>query len=60
MTGLKWLLILAVLGYGALLVLMYLFQRKLIYFPTPAARRRPQPACREARRSRFTATTARR
>jgi hypothetical protein len=33
MTALKWLLIAAVLGYGGLLVLMYVFQRALIYFP---------------------------
>lgn len=32
MTALKWLL-LAVAGYGALLVLMYVFQRSLMYFP---------------------------
>ena len=33
MTTLKWLLILAVLGYGGLLTLMYVFQRSLMYFP---------------------------
>ncbi len=49
MTGLKWLLILAVLGYGALLALMYLFQRTLMYFPdasrtAPAAAGLPQAA----------------
>lgn len=33
MTILKWLLILAVLGYGGLLTLMYVFQRSLQYFP---------------------------
>lgn len=42
MTSLKWLLILAVLGYGGLLALMYVFQRALLYFPdtarTPPAR----------------------
>jgi fermentation-respiration switch protein FrsA (DUF1100 family) len=32
MTVLKWLLII-VLGYGCLLALMYVFQRKLMYFP---------------------------
>ena len=32
MTALKWLL-LAVAGYGVLLVLMYVFQRSLMYFP---------------------------
>ena len=32
MTALKWLLV-AVLGYGALLVLMYAVQRSLMYFP---------------------------
>jgi hypothetical protein len=36
MIVLKWLLILAVLGYGGLLVLMYVFQRALMYFPDPA------------------------
>lgn len=35
MTVLKWLLILAVVGYGVLLVLMSVFQRRLIYFPNP-------------------------
>jgi hypothetical protein len=42
MTSLKWLLILAVAGYGGLLALMYVFQRALLYFPdtahTPPAR----------------------
>ena len=33
MTSLKWLLILAVAGYGGLLALMYVFQRALLYFP---------------------------
>ena len=33
MTALKWLLILAVAGYGGLLALMYVFQRALQYFP---------------------------
>jgi uncharacterized protein len=33
MTALKWLLIAAVLGYGGLLALMYVFQRALMYFP---------------------------
>src|SRR6185437_11979381 len=36
MTALKWLLILAVVGYGGLLGLMYVFQRALQYFPDPA------------------------
>lgn len=36
MSTLKWLLILAVLGYGGLLALMYVFQRALMYFPDPA------------------------
>ncbi len=36
MTVLKWLLVLAVLGYGGLLTLMYVFQRSLMYFPDPA------------------------
>ena len=34
MTLLKWFLI-AVLGYGVLLALMYTFQRRLMYFPDP-------------------------
>jgi uncharacterized protein len=33
MTVLKWLLIAAVFGYAALLALMYVFQRALMYFP---------------------------
>jgi len=33
MTVLKWLLVLAVVGYGGLLALMYVFQRALLYFP---------------------------
>jgi fermentation-respiration switch protein FrsA (DUF1100 family) len=36
MSTLKWLLILAVLGYGGLLALMYVFQRALMYFPDTA------------------------
>ena len=35
MAALKWLLILAVLGYVGLLALMYVFQRALMYFPDP-------------------------
>lgn len=47
MTVLKWLLIAAVLGYGGLLTLMYVFQRSLQYFPDhvrtpPAAAGLPQ------------------
>ena len=41
MTVMKWLLLAIVLGYGALLALMALFQRKLMYFPDP---RRYRPA----------------
>ena len=41
MTALKWLLIAAVLGYGGVLVLMYVFQRAMMYFPDP---RRIAPA----------------
>jgi uncharacterized protein len=41
MTVIKWLLIVIVLGYGILLALMAVFQRKLIYFPDP---RRHDPA----------------
>ena len=33
MTGFTWFLIIVVLGYGGLLALMYVFQRKLMYFP---------------------------
>src|SRR5664279_1930450 len=33
MTTLKWMLVVAVLGYGGLLTLMYVFQRALMYFP---------------------------
>jgi len=33
MTTLKWLLIAGVLGYSGLLMLMYVFQRSLMYFP---------------------------
>ena len=36
MSVLKWLLILAVLIYGGMLALMYVFQRALLYFPDPA------------------------
>lgn len=35
MVLLKWLLIAAVLGYGGLLTLIYVFQRSLQYFPDP-------------------------
>src|SRR5215813_7493563 len=41
MTILKWLILIAVLGYGGLLGLMYIFQRALMYFPDP---RRTAPA----------------
>ncbi len=41
MTVLEWLLVLAVVGYGGVLVLMYVFQRKLMYFPDP---KRTSPA----------------
>jgi fermentation-respiration switch protein FrsA (DUF1100 family) len=42
MTALKWTLVVAVLLYGGLLALMYVFQRKLMYFPD--ARRTPPAA----------------
>ena len=35
MTVLKWLMIAVVLGYGGILALMYVFQRRLLYFPDP-------------------------
>ena len=35
MTLLEWLLIAGMIGYGGVLALMYVFQRKLIYFPDP-------------------------
>ncbi|HET9175100.1 MAG TPA: alpha/beta hydrolase, partial [Pseudolabrys sp.] len=41
MTTLKWFILIAVLGYGGLLALMYIFQRALLYFPDP---RRTAPA----------------
>jgi hypothetical protein len=43
MAALKWLVIAAVLGYGGLLALMYVFQRALLYFPD-AARTPPAQA----------------
>jgi len=33
MTTLKWLIVIAVVGYGGLVTLMYVFQRALMYFP---------------------------
>ena len=33
MTMLKWLILAVVLAYGGLLVLMYVYQRALMYFP---------------------------
>jgi fermentation-respiration switch protein FrsA (DUF1100 family) len=47
MTSLKWTLIIAVAGYGALVALLYLTQRSLLYFPDrtrtpPAAAGLPQ------------------
>src|SRR5262245_26565470 len=47
MATLKWLIILALLAYGGLLALMYVFQRSLMYFPDrtrtpPAAAGLPQ------------------
>ena len=51
MTTLKWLLIVAVLGYGGLLALMYVFQRALMYFPdTARIGRRRRPGCRRRKR----------
>ena len=50
MIALEWLLILGVLGYGGVLVLMYVFQRQLMYFPTPSAVRRRRLGCRRPRR----------
>src|SRR4029450_10462392 len=41
MITLKWFIFIAVLGYGGLLALMYIFQRSLLYFPDP---RRTAPA----------------
>lgn len=35
MTVLEWLLVLGVVGYGGVLALMYIFQRRLMYFPDP-------------------------
>ena len=35
MAGLKWFLIIVIVGYGGLLALMTVFQRKLMYFPDP-------------------------
>ena len=43
MNILAWLLVLALLGYGGLLALMYVFQRALLYFPD-SARRPPAQA----------------
>jgi len=43
MPTLKWILIAAVLGYGGLLALMYVFQRALLYFPD-VARTLPEQA----------------
>ncbi len=47
MTGLKWLLVALIVGYGGVVALMYLFQRTLMYFPergrtAPAAAGLPQ------------------
>jgi fermentation-respiration switch protein FrsA (DUF1100 family) len=41
MSTLKWVILVAVLGYAGLLGLMYIFQRALMYFPDP---RRTAPA----------------
>lgn len=35
MTTLKWVIIVAVVGYGGIVALMYVFQRALMYFPDP-------------------------
>ncbi len=56
MTLLKWLLILAVLLYGGLLALMYVFQRALMYFPD--ARRTPPAAAGFPQAEEVTLTTA--
>jgi hypothetical protein len=55
MTALKWLLLIAVVGYGGVLGLMYVFQRALMYFRTRRARRRRRQACRKRRRRRSAA-----
>ena len=56
MTALKWLLILAVLLYGGLLALMYVFQRALMYFPD--ARRTPPAAAGFPQAEEVTFTTS--
>src|SRR5512146_2752582 len=56
MTLLKWLLILAVLLYGGLLALMYVFQRALMYFPD--ARRTPPAAAGFPQAEEVTLTTS--
>ena len=50
MTTLKWLIILAVLGYGGMLALMYVFQRTLMYFPDAARLAPAQAGCRRPRK----------
>ena len=55
---LKWLLIIVLVGYGGLLLLVYLGQRALQYFPE-RARTPPLPlACPKLRRSCSTAPVA--
>ncbi len=56
MTLLKWLLILAVLLYGGLLALMYVFQRALMYFPD--SRRTPPAAAGFPQAEEVTLTTS--
>jgi uncharacterized protein len=56
MTSLKWLLILAVAGYGGLLALMYVFQRALMYFPDPTRVAPAQAGLPQAEEVRFTSS----
>jgi fermentation-respiration switch protein FrsA (DUF1100 family) len=56
MTSLKWLLILAIAGYGGLLALMYVFQRALMYFPDPTRVAPAQAGLPQAEEVRFTSS----
>ena len=54
MTALKWLIVIALAGYGLLLALMYLFQRSLTYFPDTARTPPAQAGLPQAQEVRLT------
>jgi fermentation-respiration switch protein FrsA (DUF1100 family) len=56
MIGLKWFLIIVFVGYGGLLALMIVFQRKLMYFPDPTRTAPAQAGLPQAEEVAFTSS----